>query len=144
MLDMRAFGVEHVLGFVLDLPASTACLGDLRDVFAMPTLMGDKAVVREVRPCFGIDRGHREPRHAPGPFATLQQDLVKRAIPRDAGADNPHPASARLPPFIDRDGLLIVAAHNAPVPVGLAAHHDDVDVLATEHRDQLLRQGLEL
>jgi len=39
---------------------------------------------------------------------------------------------------------LIIAAHNPPVSVGFTTHHDDVDVLATEHRDQLLRQGIEL
>src|SRR5712692_419800 len=53
-------------------------------------------------------------------------------------------ACARLPPLVDRDGLLIIAAHNPPVPIGLAAHHHNVNVLATEHWDQLLRQGLKL
>src|SRR5262245_16524702 len=53
-------------------------------------------------------------------------------------------AAARSPPLVNRDSLLIITAHNAPVPVGLAAHYHDVDVLATKHRNQLLRQGLEL
>src|SRR5437762_2586184 len=50
----------------------------------------------------------------------------------------------RSPPVVDLHGLLIVAAHDAPVAVGLAAHHHDVNVLAPEHRDQLVRPGLQL
>src|SRR5919108_3096230 len=48
------------------------------------------------------------------------------------------------PPRIDRGGLLVVAAHNPPVTVGFAAHYHHVDVVVMEHRDQFLRQSLEL
>src|ERR671922_1224375 len=64
---------------------------------------------------------------------------------------DPHPSapSSRIyvalsPPCVDRDGLLVVAAHDPPIPVRFAAHHYHMDVLATEHRDQLLRRCLEL
>src|SRR5262249_30380365 len=47
-------------------------------------------------------------------------------------------------PVVDRRRCLVVAAHDPPVAVGLAADHHDVDVLAIEHRDQLVRRRPEL
>src|SRR5262245_54253330 len=49
-----------------------------------------------------------------------------------------------LTPVVDRDGVLVGAAHDAPVPVRLAADHDDVDVLPSEHRDELVRRCAEV
>src|SRR5262245_61391835 len=48
------------------------------------------------------------------------------------------------PPGINRHGFLVVTSHDPPVGVGFAAHYHHMDVLATEHGDQLLRQRLEL
>src|SRR5439155_8108703 len=47
-------------------------------------------------------------------------------------------------PLVDRHGLLIVAAHDPPVAVRLAADDHHVDVLAPEHRDHLIGRRLQL
>src|SRR5262245_6792265 len=44
----------------------------------------------------------------------------------------------RSPPGVDQNRLAVLGAHDLPVPVGLAADHDDVDILFPEHRDQLV------
>src|SRR5262245_25781908 len=51
---------------------------------------------------------------------------------------------APLPPLVDECRLVEVGAHDAPVAVGLAADHHDVDVFAAEHRDELVGPSLEL
>src|SRR5262249_40133356 len=53
------------------------------------------------------------------------------------------PAPSCAPQLVDRPRLLVVGAHDAPVAVGLAAHHPHVDVLPAEHRDHLVGCGLE-
>src|SRR4029450_3951927 len=53
-------------------------------------------------------------------------------------------AALTLPPLVDRHRLLIVAAHDAPVAIGLASDDHDVNILAAEDGDQLVGGGLEL
>src|SRR5213593_554882 len=53
-------------------------------------------------------------------------------------------AAITLPPLVDRRRFLIVAAHDAPVAIGLASDNHDVDILAAEDGDQLVGGGLEL
>src|SRR4051794_30003993 len=50
----------------------------------------------------------------------------------------------RSPPVVDLHGLLIVAAHDAPVAVRLAAHDHHVDILAAEHGNERVGLGLQL
>src|SRR5262249_62387414 len=45
-----------------------------------------------------------------------------------------------LPPLIHRHGLLIVASHDAPIAVGLAADHDDVNLVRLEHFYHFIRR----
>src|SRR5690242_5456792 len=47
------------------------------------------------------------------------------------------------PPRVDRHGLAILRAHDAPVAVGLAADHDDVDVLLRKDADRLVLAGFQ-
>ena len=53
------------------------------------------------------------------------------------------PPLDRSAPIVDRNGLLVARTHDAPVAVGLAAHHDHVDVLTAEDRDWLVGRGFE-
>src|SRR5262245_20504668 len=43
-------------------------------------------------------------------------------------------------PFIHRHSLLVIAAHDAPVAVGLPADHDDVNLVGLEHFDHVVRR----
>src|SRR5206468_1181543 len=71
--------------------------------------------------------------------------LADRRSPGRFYIDRQSSSSVRpLAPVVDRDGVLVGAAHDAPVPVGLAPDHHDVDVLAPEHRDQLIRRRAEV
>src|SRR5437867_10267083 len=71
--------------------------------------------------------------------------LADRRSPGRFYIDRQSSSSVRpLAPVVDRDGVLVGAAHDAPVPVGLAPDHHDVDVLAPEHRDQLVRRGAQV
>src|SRR5215472_19135310 len=47
-------------------------------------------------------------------------------------------------PLVHRRRRLIIAAHDAPVAVRLSSHDHDVDVLAAEDRNHLVRPRLEL
>jgi hypothetical protein len=129
MLNMRACGFEHVLVFVRNLPAPAACLGALQDVCGPQAMIGDQAVVIELLTCFGMDRGHLEPMDAQGPFATLQKDLVKIAIPRDGGATaTPAACCQRL------DGLIGLPKGQALLERGRGigrAHNDAVHALVS-------------
>ena len=125
--DRRALGCEHVLVCVLALPAPAACLGDLRDVVGPQARSGDQTVVREWLTGFGMDRGHREPLHAHGPLATLQQDLVQRARPWDGGETATPAACLQL-----LDGLMRLPKGHAFRERGLGsglAHQEDVQAL---------------
>src|SRR5438093_1742064 len=51
---------------------------------------------------------------------------------------------SRLPPLVDRGGLVVARPEDPPVAVRLAAHDDDLDLLPPEHRDQLVVLRLEL
>src|SRR5438034_9319327 len=72
------------------------------------------------------------------PTRAIQKPRNPTVAPRDA--------TPLLPstPLVDRHGLLIVAAHDPPVAVRLAADDHDVDVLAPEHRDHLIGRRLQL
>src|SRR3970040_208402 len=48
-----------------------------------------------------------------------------------------------LSPLIDRYRLLIITAHDAPVAVGFAADHHDVNLVGFEHLDHFVGRGLE-
>jgi hypothetical protein len=61
VLQMVAFGLEHVVIFVFDLPASTARLRDVRNIVRVQAMIGDKAVVIELFAGFGIDDRDLEP-----------------------------------------------------------------------------------
>jgi hypothetical protein len=127
MLNMIAFGFEHGIVFVLNLPAPAACLCDLQDVFGTQAMIGDKAVVIELLTCFGMDRGHLEPIDDQGPFATLQKDLVKIAIPRDGG-ETATPAAC----FQLLDGIIRLPKGQALLERGMGiglAHKDEVQAL---------------
>src|SRR5262249_8087560 len=49
----------------------------------------------------------------------------------------------RSTPGIDGDGRDIIRAEHLPRPLGLSAHHDDVDLLRLVHLHDLVRRGLE-
>ncbi len=66
----------------------------------------------------------------PGIDTAVKYGALKQ--PFDTAADrhaNPPREVLALTPVVDRNGLAVLGAHDAPVAVGLAADHDDVDVL---------------
>src|SRR5712691_6130115 len=67
---------------------------------------------------------------------------VKQHPPRQTGGATSR--AQHLTPVVNRDGLLVIAAHDAPVAIRLAAHHHHVDGLGTEYRNQLIWRRLEL
>src|SRR5258708_35968768 len=48
-----------------------------------------------------------------------------------------------LPPIVHQDGLAILAAHDAPVGIGLAADNNHIDVLLRKNPDRFVGCGLE-
>jgi hypothetical protein len=80
VLQMVALGLEDMVVFVVDLPASSARLRPLRDVVRTQAMIGDTAVVREL--CTGLGMPARElaPIDRPGIVTPSQQHLM--AVPR--------------------------------------------------------------
>src|SRR5262249_61752118 len=69
--------------------------------------------------------------------------ILRGARPRKRARAPQDDGQTNSPPSINRDGFSIFGAHDAPVAVGLAADHNDVDLLLGEVIDQLVVLGLE-
>ena len=76
VLQMVAFGLEHVVIVVCDLPAPTARLRDVCDVVRMQAMMGDKAVVIELFARFGTHDCELEPMGRQGIVTSTQAHVV--------------------------------------------------------------------
>src|SRR5262245_26019887 len=74
--QMVPLGLEHVVMFVFDLPAPTACLGHGCDVVRAQAMIGDKAVVIQLFTRFGLDPCDLEPIDQPGIVPTTQEDVI--------------------------------------------------------------------
>src|SRR5690242_1379761 len=105
----------------------------------MPAMKPGKSSTRSIVPSW--------PPGMPGASTIVAQPrrAAKRPAVRPA---TPPPittvSNTRSAPCVDGDGLPVPRAHDAPVPIRLAADHDDVDLLASEHRDQLVRGRLQM
>src|SRR5215468_1128672 len=81
VLQMVALGLEDVVVFVFDLPASPARLRHRRDVVSSQAMIGDKAVVIELFTCGGIDARELEPIDRHGIVTPSQQHSIDVPIP---------------------------------------------------------------
>src|SRR5262245_59283646 len=94
----------------------------------LPTLVMNDALSRHglSRPSTSCSLQQRRKTWMPGMTSQTLSALIKR-----------------LPPRIDRYRLAISRPHDAPVAIGLAADHDDVDLALGKMVDQLIVLGLE-
>jgi hypothetical protein len=75
-LQMVALGLEDVVIFVFDLPASTARLRGVRDVVGAQAMIGDKAIVIEWFARFGMHDRDREPIDRQGIVTTTPEHVI--------------------------------------------------------------------
>jgi len=80
VLDMVAFGLEHIVVFVCDLPPPTACLRSLRNVVSRDLVIRDKAIVVELFARLGVDHGDLEPIDRQGLLPVEEEHIIQEAI----------------------------------------------------------------
>jgi hypothetical protein len=80
MFEMVAFGLEHVVIFIFNLPPSTTGVCHLCHVLRAEPVIGDKGVVIELFARFGIGHGHLDPIARERGLTILQQDIIDEAI----------------------------------------------------------------
>ena len=76
VLQMIAFGLEHVVVFVFDLPAPTTRLRNVHHVVNRQAMMGDRAMVLPLFTRFGMDDRAVAPMDRPGIGTTAQEHVV--------------------------------------------------------------------
>src|SRR5215471_2565210 len=95
VLQVVPLGLEHVVVFIFDLPASTTRLSNRHHVVRCQAMIGDTAIVVELLTRSGIGDGDLEPIDRQGIVPTAQEDVVKVVYQRHF-REAPIPA-ARFP-----------------------------------------------
>lgn len=80
MLEMIAFGLEHVVVFVFHLPPSTPGLGHLRHIFRAETVVGNKRSVGELCARFGIRSSALDPSDGERLLPVLAPNVIDEAL----------------------------------------------------------------
>ncbi len=81
VLHMVAFGLEHMVVFLVALPPPTACVRHRRDVLCRDAVIGEKALVGELCARCGVDHRDVAPIDRQGLFPVEQEHVLEHAIP---------------------------------------------------------------
>ena len=127
VLHMVAFGLEHMVVFIVDLPPPTACLRHPRDVLCRDAVIGDKALVVELFTRCGVDHRDLEPIDRQGILPVEQEHVMERAI-------QGHCREAAIPVTACTRGDAVVGVPKgyALVQLGMGiglAHQDEIEAL---------------
>ena len=134
MFAMGAFGLEHVVVVVCNLPPSTPGLGHLRHIFRPETVVGHKRMGGELFARFGMCESALDPMDCERVLPVLEQNVIE-----EARACHFRHAPLPVTLFTGRSRLLGLPKGHAFIHRGMRVrltHQDKVAPLMERQRQQ--------